>query len=286
MYKKIAVGTDLSATSAIAVAHAAALAGKLGAEITLIYAGRDPGTALADLAAKHGAAYEAVEGPPAEVLIAEAGRLDVDLLCVGSVGMSGARRFALGNVPNKVSHHIDRDLLIVKTDKGEAGSGSYQKILVGADGSATAMRAVEAASELAKALGTTPTIVTAFEPPTEHELEQLRVGTSDAISTWSASKTQLETPAGFEWRIAGAAQAEDVLDRAADHAGEMGVEAEVRAIEGSPAEVLLTVAEKESFDLIVVGSVGMAGAKRFMLGNVPNRLSHHTPIDILILHTA
>jgi hypothetical protein len=29
----------------------------------------------------------------------------------------------------------------------------------------------------------------------------------------------------------------------------------------------------------------MAGAKRFMLGNVPHRLSHHTPTDILILHT-
>jgi nucleotide-binding universal stress UspA family protein len=50
--------------------------------------------------------------------------------------------------------------------------------------------------------------------------------------------------------------------------------------------VLLDLAGEEGFDLIVVGSVGMSGAKRFMLGNVPNRVSHHSPTDVLILHTA
>ena len=64
-----------------------------------------------------------------------------------------------------------------------------------------------------------------------------------------------------------------------------GVEADVRAIEGHPAETLIRIAEKEDFDLIAVGSVGMSGAKRFMLGNVPHRISHHAPTDLLILHT-
>lgn len=286
MYKKIVVGTDLSDTSRIAVAHASALAGKLGAELILLYAGDDPGAPLQDLAAEHGAEALATPGPPADVLIAEAGRLEADLLVVGSVGMSGARRFALGNVPNKISHHVDRDLLIVKTDKGGGGKGAYEKILVGADGSTTAMAAVEMAAGLSKALGTSPTIVTVYESPSEQELEQMKAGASDAIHAWNMTKDQKQTPEGFGWRIAGAAQAEDILERAADHAAKSGVEAEVRAIEGTPAEALLDLAEKEDFDLIVVGSVGMTGAKRFMLGNVPNRLSHHTPVDILILHTA
>lgn len=285
MYRKIAVGTDLSPTSEVAVARAADLASKLEAEVVLVYAGEDPGAPLKELASKHGAASVTVSGSPAEVLISEARSLGADLLVVGSVGMSGARRFALGNVPNKISHHVDRDLLIVKTDKDGAGKGPYKKILVGADGSATAMAAVETASGLAKALGTAPTIVTVYEPPSEHELEQMKAGTSDAIHAWNMTREQKETPSGFGWRIAGAAQAEDILERASDHASKLDVEAEVRAIEGSPAEVLLDLAESENFDLIVVGSVGMTGAKRFMLGNVPNRLSHHTPVDILILHT-
>lgn len=286
MYKKIVVGTDLSDTSRVAVAHAATLAKELNAELVLLYAGNDPGQPLQELADEHGGSALATSGPPADVLISEAGRLGADLLVVGSVGMSGARRFALGNVPNKISHHVDRDLLIVKTDRGNPGQARYKKILVGADGSATAMAAVEMAAGLSKALGTAPTIVTVYEPPTEQELKQMKAGTGDAISTWNMTKEQKETPEGFGWRIAGAAQAEDILERAADHAASQGVDAEVRAIEGTPAEVLLDLAEKEDFDLIVVGSVGMTGAKRFMLGNVPNRLSHHTPVDILILHTS
>jgi nucleotide-binding universal stress UspA family protein len=286
MYGKILVGTDLSATSRVAVDRASQLAAELGAELTLLYVGEDPGEPLEKLGEEHKAAGVAVPGNPAEVLISEAVARGADLLVVGSVGMSGARRFMLGNVPNKVSHHTETDLLIVKTDKKHAASGGYRKILVGTDGSPTAMRAVEMAGRLASELKVAPTIVTAYEPPTEQELKRLRGRGNEAIGQWSASRTQKDTPSEFQWRIAGAAQAEDILERAFDRAAKQGVEAEVRAIEGSPAETLLGVAEKERFDLIAVGSVGMSGPKRFMLGNVPHRLTHHTPTDILILRTA
>lgn len=285
MYKKIVVGTDLSATARIAVEHASALSKALGAELVLVHAGADPGAPLKDLAESVDAESVCVSGNPAEVLLSESDRLGADLLVVGSVGMSGARRFMLGNVPNKVSHHANKDLLIVKTDHRKAGdSAEYRKILVGTDGSATAMRAVQMASALSKCLGVTPSIVTAFEPPTEQELEALRK--SDVYSQWNASKTRRETPPEFQWRIADASQAQDVLERAETCASEQGVNADVRAVEGSPAETLLGIAQDENFDLLAVGSVGMAGPKRFMLGNVPHRLSHHTPTDILILRTA
>lgn len=285
MYKKIVVGTDLSKTARTAIGHAASLARSLGAELVLLHAGEDPGAPLKELAESVGADSVCAPGNPAEVLLSESDRLGADLLVVGSVGMSGTKRFMLGNVPNKVSHHVNKDLLIVKTDKrgSEDGEG-YKKILVGTDGSATAMRAVRMASDLSKHLGIRPSIVTAYQPLTEHELEAL--AKSDVYSQWNAPKSQKETPSEFQWRIADASQAEDILDRAEQCAAEKGVDADVRAVEGAPAETLLAIAEDENFDLIAVGSVGMAGAKRFMLGNVPHRLSHHTPTDILILHTA
>jgi nucleotide-binding universal stress UspA family protein len=285
MYKKVAVGTDLSPTARVASDHAAALAERLGAGLVLIHVGTDPGPALQELADSYGAEARVVSGNPAEALLTESESVGADLLCVGSVGMSGARRFMLGNVPNKVSHHADRDLLIVKSDSGAKGSG-YSKILVGTDGSPTAMRAVQMAAELATALGAHMTIVTAYEPPTEAELKAYRSGGSDAISQWNAPKGQKDTPAEFQWRIADASRAQDVLERAEDCAADRGADFEVRAIEGPPADTLLEIAEKENFDLIAVGSVGMAGPKRFMLGNVPHRLSHHTPTDLLILRTA
>jgi nucleotide-binding universal stress UspA family protein len=36
---------------------------------------------------------------------------------------------------------------------------------------------------------------------------------------------------------------------------------------------------------VIVGNKGMAGAKRFMLGSVPDRVSHHASCSVLIVHT-
>lgn len=285
MYSKIVAGTDLSATAKHATDRAAWLAARLGAELILVHAGRDPGEPLRTLGEEYGAETLAVEGPPADVLLSETERAGAELLVVGSVGMSGARRFLLGSVPNKVSHHASTDLLIVKTDPPPKALEPYGKLLVGTDGSATAMRAVDMACGLAARLEAQPTIVTVYEKLSEHELEQLRADPDDPIAQWNAAPVAKETPAEFRWRIAGAAQAQDVLERAADHAAAQGVDAETRAIEGYPADVLLELASSEGFDLIVVGSVGMSGAKRLMLGNVPHRISHHAPTDVLILHT-
>jgi nucleotide-binding universal stress UspA family protein len=287
MYKKIVVGTDLSPTAAIAVKHASWVAKKVGAELVLVHAGSDPGEPLKNLGSEYGAETAVASGPPAEVLLSEADRLGADLLVVGSVGMSGARRFMLGNVPNKVSHHADTDLLIVKTDKKKQDGEGYDKILAGTDGSPTAMRAVEMASEFAQTMGAQLTIACVFEPISEHEQEQMRrAGSQDAIGQWGAGRSTRDTPDEFRWRIAGTSHAEDVLDRALSCATEKSVEPELRAIEGNPAEALLSLAEREGFGLIALGSVGMAGPKRFMLGNVPHRISHHAPTDVLILHTA
>jgi nucleotide-binding universal stress UspA family protein len=218
--------------------------------------------------------------------VSEAQELGADLLVIGSVGMTGPRRFLLGNVPNKVSHHAPTDLLIVKTDAEPRFSGLYSSLLVGVDGSPTSMRALDAASRLSATLGIKPVVVCAYEPLSESERNALRADESDAIAQWGASRALADTPPEFRWRIAAATEANDVLERAVDHAAQFGVEADARTVQGPAAEVLLDIAELEEIELIVVGSVGMTGAKRFMLGNVPHRLSHHAPTDLLIMKTA
>lgn len=285
MYKRIVAGTDLSKTAGIATERAAYLAKALGAELFLIHVGRNE-EGVREVAERYGAEYVIQNGDPAEILIDKVGELNADLLVVGSVGMRGARRFLLGSVPNKVSHHASSDLLIVKTDPPPREVLDYKKLIVGTDGSPTATKALDTACQLAKELGAQPVVVCVYEPLTDHELEQLRADPNDAIAQWNADKTTRDTPEEFRWRIAGAKQAEDVLDRALDHAEKCEVNAETRALEGNPAEVLIETAEEEGFDLIVVGSVGMRGAKRFALGNVPHRISHHSPTDVLILKTA
>jgi nucleotide-binding universal stress UspA family protein len=285
MYERIVAGTDLSRTAHVATDRAANLAHHLDAKLILVHAGRDT-DGLEALAKEYGAEAVAENRNPAELLIDKTEELDADLLIVGSVGMRGARRFLLGSVPNKVSHHAPADLLIVKTDPPPSDVSDYEKLMVGTDGSPTAMRALDAACELARALSIEPAVVCAYEPMTEREKELLRADPSNTIAQWDADRAARDTPEEFRWRIAGAKQAEDALDRAADHASRCGVEADVRAVEGNPAEVLISIAEEETYDLIAVGSVGMRGPQRFALGNVPHRISHHAPTDVLILKTA
>ena len=285
MYKRIVVGTDLSKTARFATDRAAILAKALGAELYLVHAGRDPGEPLKQQADEYGAEAIVTSGSPADVLVSETERVDADLLVVGSVGMSGARRFLLGSVPNKVSHHAATDLLIVKTDPPPREIAPYKKMMVGTDGSPTATKAVRAILELAVTLDARPLIITAYEPLTESEMNQLRSDPNDPVAQWSASKVSRGTPEEFRWRIADAVQAKDVLERASELADERGVDADIRTVEGNPAEVLISLAENEDVELIAVGSVGMTGAQRFTLGNVPNRITHHAPTDVLILKT-
>ena len=287
MYKRIVAGTDLSPTAHVATQRASVLAKGTGAELYLVHVGTDPGMPLKELAESLGAEPVVASGNPAEALIAECERLDAGLLAVGSVGMSGAKRFLLGNVPNKVSHHASRDLLIVKTDPIPDKVEAYEKVLVGTDGSPTALRAVEITAQLCNSLGIIPVIVCSYERMTEEELRKIKsAADGDVLAQWGSRSQVGSVPDEFRWRIPGAAQAEDVLERAFDHAAKFGVEPVTRAVEGAPADSLLHIAKQESFDLLAVGSVGMSGAKRFMLGNVPHRISHHAPTDVLILHTA
>jgi nucleotide-binding universal stress UspA family protein len=72
---------------------------------------------------------------------------------------------------------------------------------------------------------------------------------------------------------------------AAEVVRDAGVDVETYARQGDPADAILDVAEETDSDLIVVGNKGMTGAKRFLLGSVPNKVSHHAPCSVLIIRT-
>ena len=122
MYKRILVGTDGSTTAAKAVDGAVELAQVSGAALTILTAGiGEPAKQIVDReAARHADSGVRIDtrvddrdASTALVEVADDG--DYDLLVVGNKGMTGTSRFFLGSVPNKVSHHIQRSLLIVRT---------------------------------------------------------------------------------------------------------------------------------------------------------------------------
>lgn len=80
-------------------------------------------------------------------------------------------------------------------------------------------------------------------------------------------------------------QARQNVSDASDRFEGSGVEIDTVIDTGDPADVILETAEDGQYDLIVVGNRGMTGAKRFLLGSVPSKISHHSPCDTLIIHT-
>jgi nucleotide-binding universal stress UspA family protein len=56
-----------------------------------------------------------IEGDPADAILNVAEEIKADLIVVGNKGMTGARRYFLGSVPNNVSHHAPCSVLIAQT---------------------------------------------------------------------------------------------------------------------------------------------------------------------------
>ena len=86
--------------------------------------------------------------------------------------------------------------------------------------------------------------------------------------------------------VSDAAGAEEHVAKAQDLVRDLGL-ASVggRTENGDPAAVMLDIAAEIGADVIVVGSRGMATASRFVLGSVPNRVSHHATCDVIIVRT-
>ena len=145
----------------------------------------------------------------------------------------------------------------------------FGSIVVGTDGSETAGEAVRQATELAKAVGAKVNLVSAFEPVGNQRLREERQ----------------QVPEDMQWMVNEREDVEATLRSAAEQIGEAGVDVETHSRQGDPADAILDVAEEAGADLIIVGNKGMSGAKRFLLGSVPNKVSHHAPCSVMIIRT-
>ena len=123
-----------------------------------------------------------------------------------------------------------------------------QRILVATDGSETAARAVAWAGEMAARY--------------ESELLVLRVVVDGTVEDG----------------------AEEALRRLGEAAGASRARGKVVAAD-DPSAAIVEAAEAEDADVVVVGNVGMSGRKEFLLGNVPNRVSHNARCTVVIVNT-
>src|SRR5262245_18037170 len=143
---------------------------------------------------------------------------------------------------------------------GGNGSSGIGRVMVGTDRSETAERAVEWAAAFAERytaeLHVVQVVIPAHPADTEH-------GAAEATRARMA--------------------ADELQNYATRIAGERG-RAHV-VIDDDPALAIVHATEEQDIDVLAVGNAGMAGRKEYLLGNVPNRISHNARCTVIIVNT-
>ena len=138
----------------------------------------------------------------------------------------------------------------------------FHHVLIGYDGSAYGKKALEYGIDFAMHAGSELTIVTVFPRVPDY----------------------LGAPQYDEMVARMAAGARQTAEMGGEQARACGIEkVNVEALEGSPAEKILVVAQTRGCDCIVVGSRGMGEMTGLMLGSVSDRLAHHARVPVLIV---
>jgi nucleotide-binding universal stress UspA family protein len=142
----------------------------------------------------------------------------------------------------------------------------YKSVLVATDGSETAGEAVRIAVELAKTFGAKLHVVSVYQAGTK------------------GARRISEMTGDYPGSVDSLSVADTLLEGIAANARTQGVETETYATSGTVADRIVSVAEDQQVEVIVVGNKGMKGAKR-ILGSVPNAVAHSAPCAVLIVNT-
>jgi len=290
---RILVGVDFSPESEAAVTQAAQLAQQTSARIILAHvlalptevvedSSYDPifraQTASAELGTLHrtqsadllqdlasrceslGLEVESVlvDDNPSDGLARVADEMGADLLVVGTHGRTGLERFLLGSVAERAVRLARVSALVVR---GAIAQGQgYRRILVASDFSPSARAALDMALAVAP--------------------EQARI---EVVHCWQTPVAPTGIPVD---------PMREELERAVAESGERllvgrpELRKRVRfvAVESSPAEGVRRRAEEEGCDLIVTGSHGRRGVRRWLLGSVTETIIRHAPCSVLVAH--
>ena len=147
---------------------------------------------------------------------------------------------------------------------------SFNSILVAVDGSPNSMRAAEMAVDLAKKNGA--------------HLYVLSVISTPVFAATGIQETPASDVAG-EFFDKAKKDAEGVVAGVVSKANAEGLKVRGEIIENVPSvvEAISDYAEEWKVELIIVGTRGLSGFKKLLLGSVSSALVAHAPCSVLVI---
>jgi nucleotide-binding universal stress UspA family protein len=298
---KILLATDGSAEAELAARMAKALAERLDSELHVVYAEPLPSSyafpesavidpdfqdtvrerAEGDAREKLDEEVEKIRGMGGEIAKshAVAGRPDAEivrvaeevpagLVVVGSRGLGGVKRALLGSISSSIVRHASGSVLVVRGDQG--GVDLTGPIVLAVDGSEEAKMAARAAAKLSAGTGSEVHVIYVLPSP-----ERLYSHHSYSEEMKESLLEQVRT------------EARTFLDEQARGVGSGGgAVAQTYLATGRPDEEIVELAEEVGAGMVVIGSRGLGGISRALLGGVSESVSRHAHCPVMVVRGA
>jgi nucleotide-binding universal stress UspA family protein len=281
MYTRILIATGGSPWSDAAAAYAIALAAQMRAELRVLAVLNVSGVyAMPDVLASSELLMESVEqqgqhmlahttaratdagvphvailkwGNVAETILQTAAEEQCDLIVLGSRGLTGFKRLMLGSISNAVAAKAQCPVLVVKQPPPD--TLLWRRVLVATGGSPWSDAAVDHALELARMQQLEVCLL---------YVERRRPRRTDSLSSLTSD-------------------GKSILALAEARAAAAMVSYEPNLAYGDVATMILHVATEQQCDVVVLGSRGLTGFKRLMLGSISNAVAATAPVPVLIV---
>ena len=284
MYRKVLVAIGGSPWSDAALSYAISLAASADADLTILTVlaspvaytmpdvmsssellmesierqGQDLIAQASARAEAAGVPYNAVAkwGSVPETILQTTQEGQCDLIILGSRVITGWKRLMIGRTLNAVTARCEQPLLVVKHAPAvELGEPTWRRLLVATGGSPWSDMAVDHALKLAQESG----------------LEVCIVSVDASRAAASGASFDDNSPA------------KDILANAEARAAASGVAYEAHLAYGDITEAVLETASSRQCDAIVMGSRGMTGLKRLMIGGISNAVAAKSHLPVMIV---
>ena len=212
-----------------------------------------------------------MEGLPGAQILQAVEDYQIDLVILGTRGLSNVKRFLLGSTSDWVMREASCSVLLVREKLSHVMMGkTAAKIILATDGSAVALSTMQMLGLLK---GKTPPKVTVTHV----------VGKPAFLEGWYWGKGKAEFKQLGEQLLEkaekdGAAH----LDEMSQRVERLGMKVDTVLTKGDPAEEIVKIAERSKAKLILVGSKGFAGGKPVPLGGVVRKIARYAPCSVLL----
>lgn len=213
---------------------------------------------------------EMLEGAPDAAIVAAAARHDIDLVVMGTHGLSGFQKLFLGSVTEKVLHRLHIPLLTLSPRMGEEARTTFappKTIVMGLEFGEEAQSVIRHGVWLAEHYQATLVAVHAVPVPyvvlNERTLERLGPG--------ELARIQENLTADSRKAIS------ELLPKS------MSTEAQIVVRVGTPFETLRALMRERSADLVVMGAGGHGEAGIRWLGSTCHKMVRSASRPVLIV---